>query len=137
MPWIIVTLALTLLIAAPTAVAEQTEMHPEVKKALEYRLRKNTCEPPKRRQSNVVSGQSRKMKKALEKYENCIIDYKKEIFEDFNQLKGSAQYGLTQDQADQILRKMAVIQKAIESKFGVPLSDEEVKERMKERAKRN
>ena len=121
----------------PALAAEQPEIHPEVQKALDYQLRQNTCEPPKRRQSSVNSNPGRKMKKALERYQKCVISYKQDILEDFNQLRGSAQYGLTQAQADQILGKMAVIQKAIESKYGVPMSDEEVKARMADRQKRD
>jgi len=131
----ITAVVLTGLLGWQSALAESQGMHPEVAKALAYQLPKNECQPPKRRKSNVSSGQLRKLERALTRYENCIKDYKADILEDYGQLKESANFGLTQPQADTILKKMGRIQLAIQSKYGLPMTDEQVGEMMRNRAK--
>jgi len=52
------------------------------------------------------------------RWEKCVDRYKKTLLEDLERLKGSAQYGLTQDQANQILEHMAMLQQVYLSDGG-------------------
>ncbi len=49
-------------------------------------------------------------KRAEKRWINCLREYRQGLLADFEELKNSAQYGLTKNQADLILGKMALIQ---------------------------
>ncbi len=122
---------LTLLLAFPTAA--ETAPHKEVVKALAWELPANECEKPKllAQSSNVKDEQgSREItdvdsytigryERREKRWKKCVDKYKKGLMKDFEKLQNSAQYGLTQDQANEILGKMALIQKIYMSPDGV------------------
>jgi hypothetical protein len=49
----------------------------------------------------------------------CVDNYKQDLFSDQETLKNSAQYGLTEQQANIILSKMKMIQTALLSPDGI------------------
>lgn len=116
------TLVLTSL--APIAVAA-AEIHPEVQAALAWTLPVMDCQQPKLRGRSAdiieTGANSATMRIGIDSYKidrykrkekrwlKCVSDYKQGLVKDFSRLKQSAQYGLTQAQADQILGKMALI----------------------------
>ena len=53
------------------------------------------------------------------RWETCVSSYKSELLKTFEVLKSSVQYGLTKQQAETILGKLAQIQAAIVSPEGV------------------
>ena len=54
-----------------------------------------------------------------ERWETCVSSYKSNLLEQFEVLKSSAQYGLTKQQAETILGKLAQIQAALVSPEGI------------------
>jgi hypothetical protein len=101
------------------------EMHPEVRAALDWTLPAMDCQQPKLRGKSadivetgannatmrigVDSYKIDRFKRKEKRWLKCVSDYKQGLVEDFARLKASAQYGLTQPQAEQILGKMALI----------------------------
>jgi hypothetical protein len=111
-----------LLVAAP-AFADEV-LHSKVQAALDYELPVNICKKPKliTVSSNVTDGEGSRAQTDTDSYtidryarkekrwKACVAEYKEALMGDFGELKSSAQYGLTQTQADIILAKMAFIQ---------------------------
>jgi hypothetical protein len=117
-----------------------------VQAALDYELRENTCSKPRifSDESTVmaptqdsgssnffegsntgevsdVDGYSRKRLQRKEKrWRKCVATYKADLLGDMQQLKDSASHGLTREQADSILKHMALIQKVYMTPEGVP-----------------
>jgi hypothetical protein len=104
------------------------EIHESVQAALDWQLPTNTCKQPKplagelqdiedsdgvSNRVGVDSYQLDRYERKQKRWEDCVIDYKEAILEDFEELKNSAQYGLTQLQAETILTKLAQIQAAV------------------------
>ena len=69
---------------------------------------------------NVDSYQIGRFERKQKRWRSCVSKYKSGLLEDFQELESSAQYGLTQLQADIILGKMALIQSALRSPNGFP-----------------
>jgi hypothetical protein len=68
-----------------------------------------------------VDGYSRKRLQRKEKrWRKCVATYKADLLGDMQQLKDSASHGLTREQADSILKHMALIQKVYMTPEGVP-----------------
>ena len=124
------------LVASPAVNAEG--LHPEVKFALQYEVPENTCKRPRGGEDlksvsaptqssgslNVFDGSNtgdvseidsytrKRIARKEKRWKQCVGDYKKGLLADMERLKSSAQYGLTQEQANTILANMARIQEA-------------------------
>jgi len=89
----IVLTASTTIAATISATAPHPEApHPEVTAALAWSLPENPCQQPELADRIDTQG----------------------LVTDFSRLKDSAQYGLTQQQGDEILAKLALIQASVE-----------------------
>ncbi|MCB1691698.1 MAG: hypothetical protein KDI19_02975 [Pseudomonadales bacterium] len=113
------------------AAAEQS-IHPKVQEALAWELPDNPCEPPDLkgaerdvleadgavRRFDVDTNKLTHYKLKTKRWRRCVMDYKQGLIDEFGKLKDSAQYGLTQEQANTILSKMATIQAVVESPTG-------------------
>ena len=121
------------------------ETHDAVQTALDYELPENTCSKPKvisneatvtappqdpsstaffegssTSEVSDVDGYTRKRQERKEtRWKKCVVEYKEGLLQDMEQLKGSAQHGLTQEQANTILESMALIQKVYMTPDGV------------------
>ena len=123
------------------------EIHEKVQAALDWELPPNHCQKPKDLQiegvlanggyiSHAPTGTTENSDRAptvfdldhyqIERYErrrkrwdNCVSDYKSSLLEDFEALKSSAQYGLSERQAKEILTKLAQIQAAVMAPDGI------------------
>ncbi len=122
------------------------ETHELVQSALDYELPENTCTKPRIVTSNKsVSGSPlsssgsfdifegegasevsdmdsytrRRLEKKAQRWRKCVAEYKEDLLNDMEELKSSAQYGLTQDQASTILGNMAGIQQVYMTEEGV------------------
>ena len=114
--------------------AEEQKVHQKVQAALDWELPQNDCEEPKIRgvgtgnineegvteTYDVDSYQIGRFERKQKRWRSCVSKYKSGLLEEFTELKNSAQYGLTQQQADIILGKMALIQSALRSPNGFP-----------------
>ena len=122
------------------------ETHELVQSALDYALPENTCTKPRIITSNTsVSGTPisaagsagffvgegasevsdmdsytrERLERKEKRWRKCVAEYKEELLNDMEELKSSAQYGLTQDQASTILGNMARIQQLYMTEEGV------------------
>jgi hypothetical protein len=114
------------------------ETHAEVQAALDYQLPENACgtkpksfessgeaigTPIQASSSSVIfegsgaeemsdiDGYTRKrLERKMTRWKNCTKEYKSGLLEDMEELKASAQHGLTQPQANIILANLANIQ---------------------------
>lgn len=126
-------LPLMLLACLPVFGTAAEMPHKEVRWALDWTAPVNACEKPKlvshsynvtdsegaRPVTDVDSYTIKRYERKEKRYEKCLEQYKKGLLKDFERLKGSAQYGLTQDQADTILAHMALLQRIYVSPDGV------------------
>ncbi|XOV88177.1 MAG: hypothetical protein ACFHX7_25000 [Pseudomonadota bacterium] len=112
------------------------EPHREVSAALNWQLPANHCEAPKlsgaerdvedptgsgaRYRYDVDSAKLARYQRQQKRWEKCIERYKAQLVKDFGKLKDSARHGLTQEQANSILAKMALIQAVVESPTATP-----------------
>jgi len=122
-----------LLVALPWYLVAET--HPAVQAALEYQLPANTCgeqvivlinestgpaqesgatsffEGSSTASVSDIDGYERKRLERKEKRRLlCVTDYKETLLAAFEALKNSAQHGISREQADIILKNMALIQ---------------------------
>ena len=111
----------------------ENDLHDNVIAALNWELPANPCSKPRliAQSSNVVDGEGARAITDVDSYtidryerkerrwEKCTGNYKKKLMSDFEELKDSARHGLTQDQANQILSKMALIQQVYMSPDGL------------------
>ena len=116
------------------------ETHPKVQAALDYQLPENTCgTKPKsfessgeaigkpiqdssstsvfegsgaEEMSDVDSYTRKRQERKMTRWKSCTKEYKSGLLEDMDELKASAQHGLTQPQANIILANLANIQQA-------------------------
>ena len=115
------------------------EVHKKVQAALDWTLPENKCRQPKppgrRKEVNDDQGGTRtewdadsyrvdRYERKERRWQSCVKRYKQKLSKDFETLKSSAQYGLTQPQADAILGKMKTIQSAILAPDGIPPAPE-------------
>ena len=114
------------------AETQKVETHKKVQAALDYDIPPNKCSKPKSLLQitavnndgatsvlDVDSYQLDRVKRKEKRWQSCLKKYKRALLEDFTELKDSAQYGLTQGQANTILGKMADIQSVIMSVDGI------------------
>ncbi len=119
--------------------AEQTT-HKKVQAALDWELPVNKCKKPRRPGANniaLVDGEGATRSYDIDSYElgryqrkekrwkKCVAKYKKKLLNEFEDLKSSAQYGMTKQQADIVLGKMARLQSVYMTPDGVPAAEEE------------
>ena len=138
MSWVLAALLTANLIQA------ESHLHKEVVAALGWELPTNECSKPRlmAQSSNVVDGKGareitdvdsytiERYNRKEKRWQKCLNKYKERLMKDFERLKGSAQHGLTQQQANQILTKMALIQQVYMSHDGLP--EETVTEKEKD-----
>ena len=104
------------------------EPHEEVQAALDWELPPTECKKPRligaepdifdniRETSirfDVDHYQLDAYKRAEKRWVKCVLKYRQRLMADFEELKNSAQYGLTKGQAELILGKMALIQSVL------------------------
>lgn len=101
-------------------------IHKKVQAALAWRLPVNPCEKPRelimastadpsqggKAQTDIDTYTMKRYERKEKRWKKCVKKYQKTLMDDFEELKNSAQYGLTQPQADTILKKMAKLQDA-------------------------
>ncbi len=120
--------------------AEDTAMktHKKVQAALDWQLPVNICKVPKppgkrkrvtddqntREEWDVDSYTLGRYQRKENRWKKCVENYKSGLLKEFDTLKNSAEFGLTQQQADIILGKMAQIQEVITSPEGALLFTE-------------
>lgn len=138
-------LFLAQLVSLSTSVSAET--HTKVQAALNWQLPVNPCSKPKplvnHQQVVTESGtyfqaplsstsrsatkvaisdidhyQLDRYKRKNKRWENCVKTYKSELLEEFAILMDSARYGMTKQQAEAILSKLANIQAVIVSPEG-------------------
>ena len=123
-----------LIMAAGSTFAEGQSVHSKVSEALAWELPENSCGQPKirgvgtgiidnegtTRRYDVDTYQIERFERQQKRWKACVSKYKGGLMEDFETLKNSAQYGITQEQANTILGKMALIQSAMTSPDGIP-----------------
>ena len=123
-----------LLLIWPQDSSAEQPLHPDIAAALDWSLPENECVQPKMvaRSSNIVDGDGsreitdvdnytiRRYEKKQKRWQKCVNRYKKSLMEDFTKLKDSAQHGLTQDQANAILAKLALIQSVYLTEDALP-----------------
>ena len=129
------------------------ETHKKVQAALDYQVAENTCKKPLRFASSAsvssAPGQSsgsadffteggaaessdmdsytiNRLEKKEKKWRKCVDKYKAGLLEDMIELKNSAQYGLSQDQANIIAGKMLTIQTVYMTPDGVLDTENEI-----------
>ena len=126
--------SIILLLLCSPVLAAQDATHKEVKWALEWTLPGNNCERPRivshsynvkdsegdRPVTDVDSYTIKRYERKEVRWQKCVDKYKKGLLKDFERLKNSAQYGLTQEQADIILSNMALLQAVYISEEGLP-----------------
>jgi hypothetical protein len=126
---------LLLLMTANNARAEAApKVHKKVQQALDWELPENKCTfpkaPGKKKQVTDDMGSTHtewdvdtytleRYQRKENRWKKCVARYKKSLSKDFETLKASAQYGLTQPQADKILGHMKLIQQVMMSESGV------------------
>ena len=119
------------------------EVHEKVRAALDWELPVNECQKPILKGVSATSmvtstipgytdGNSKtnsvdvdrytldRHERKMRRWNKCVLEYKAVLTKDFEELKNSAQYGLTQEQANNILGKMKHIQLAQVSPNGLP-----------------
>ena len=107
----------------------QPDIHEEVQAALDWQLPVHRCKKPElrgavsdivdgagvRRRYDVDTYQLERYERQQKRWRSCIKEYKQALLSDFEDLNNSAQYGLSRQQANIILGKMALIQSVLES----------------------
>ena len=97
------------------------DVHPEVQAALDWTLPSHDCVPPKIKASHdSSSGTERKYNKAKKKFEKCYDGYKADLIEQQQSMMAVAKHGLSQEQADIIMRNMKLIQSIVTSGYIQP-----------------
>lgn len=130
---ILLTILLLLMAAHPARGEDTPKVHKKVQQALDWELPKNKCvmpkAPGKKKQVNDDMGSSHtewdvdtytleRYQRKENRWKKCVERYKSNLAKEFETLKNSAQYGLTQPQADTILSHMKLIQQVMMSETG-------------------
>ena len=126
-----VGLLCTALLAAPVTLIS-AETHEKVQEALNWELPVNECKKPRlvgagldivdgigTRSTDISSHKMRRYNRKVKRWQRCVSKYREALMKDFEELKNCAQYGLTQQQAETILGKLALIQAVVISPEGV------------------
>ena len=120
--------------AAYSQEADIPAVHKKVQEALDWQLPENPCKQPKapgkskeirdeqgvtRTEWDVDSYTLARYERKEKRWKKCVDNYKRDLAKEQETLKSSAQYGLTQQQANIILGKMKMIQTVLMSPEGV------------------
>ena len=126
---------LLLIVAYPARSEDAPKVHKKVQQALSWQLPENKCvfpkAPGKRKQVTDDMGSThtewdvdtytlQRYQRKENRWKKCVERYKTSLGKEFETLKASAQYGLTQPQADKILGNMKLIQQVMMSESGLP-----------------
>ena len=109
------------------------EVDKKVQGALDWALPVNACEEPllPGKATDIIDAngnitrfdmdtyQLERFQRKQKRWQNCVQKHKKGLMRDFETLENSAQYGLTQGQANDILGKMKLIQTVLLSPNGI------------------
>ena len=133
-----------LILVMPNLVNAKT--HKKVQAAIDYTVPENTCKKPTKFASTKTTGTApaqsssgtdvfsgggtvdnsdtdsytiRRLEKKEKKWRKCVDKYKAGLLKDMDTLKASAQYGLTQAQADKIIANMRGLQDVYMTPDGV------------------
>lgn len=101
-------LALSLM-ALATATQADAPVHPDVQRALDYRLPEDPCVAPAPRRTNQNPGQAEHFERQQKSYLRCIEDHQKKLFSDFQFMQASVQHGVTMPQAATIKDHLELI----------------------------
>ena len=86
--------------ATPTATASTAVVaHPDVQRALDYKLPESTCAAPVVRRRNQNPGQAEAYDRKLKFYFKCVEDYQKGLYDDFKFMQTSVSHGVSMAQA--------------------------------------
>ena len=109
--------------AAPTAAA----IHPDVQRALDYKLPQADCARPQVSRGNNDATAVERFQRSMKRYTACLQAYNETLFNDLTFLHGSVAHGATQAQADQIGARVLAVGLAINmlKSGGVALSAEQ------------
>jgi hypothetical protein len=137
-------LIVLLILVMPNLVNAKT--HKKVQAAMDYTVPENTCKKPTKFASTKTTGTApaqsssgtdvfsgggtvdnsdtdsytiRRLEKKEKKWRKCVDKYKAGLLKDMDTLKASAQYGLTQAQADKIIANMRGLQDVYMTPDGV------------------
>lgn len=113
--------------------ATLAEAHNKVQQALNWEMPTLECEKPvlrgagmaivdasgTRKQVDTDSYKLGRHERKMNRWNTCVKKYKEVLNVDFETLKSSAQYGLSKNQANTIMGKMALIQSALVSPEGI------------------
>ena len=127
------------LVLVVPAVSLTAETHHKVQAALEYAIPFNSCKKPRTlakiaviidsdgeggvSRSDVDSYTMDRLQRKQKRWQSCVKNYKQELLKDLAELRNCAEYGLTREQADIVLGKMADIQSVVMSANGVKPAD--------------
>lgn len=133
-----IRLVCVLVLVVP-AVSLTAETHHKVQAALEYSIPFNSCKKPRTlaktvsiidsdgeggvSRSDVDSYTMDRLQRKQKRWQSCVKNYKQELLKDLAELRNCAEYGLTREQADIVLGKMADIQSVVMSANGVKPAD--------------
>ncbi len=131
---ILLTFLLVLMTANYAHAEAAPKVHKKVQQALDWELPENTCAfpkaPGKKKQVTDDMGSTHtewdvdtytleRYQRKENRWKKCVERYKSNLAKEFETLKASAQYGLTQPQADRILGNMKLIQQVMMSESGL------------------
>ncbi|MFK7915858.1 MAG: hypothetical protein AB8B93_18235 [Pseudomonadales bacterium] len=121
--------------ASSASAADAPQTHPKVVEALEWSLPANSCKQPRSvgtvtkvnnegadsgARADIDSHTLARYERKKKRWLKCVDKYKDGLRGDFETLRGSAQHGLTQDQANAIMSKMKLIQAVMMTEEGLP-----------------
>ncbi|XOV84676.1 MAG: hypothetical protein ACFHXK_06055 [bacterium] len=130
---ILFTVFFSVMAAQSVHAADSPKVHKKVQQALDWELPQNKCvfpkAPGKRKQVTDDMGSThtewdvdtytlKRYQRKENRWKKCVERYKTSLGKEFETLKASAQYGLTQPQAETILAKMKLIQQVMMSESG-------------------
>ena len=116
------------LVLGANAAYGEGDVHPEVQKALDWQMPSHDCgEQPFLRNVNNTTNQAeetvtsdidhytrKRHERKLKRWTKCYESYRSELVEDFGWLRDSAQFGMTQEQAQVVLGHMKSIQNTLQ-----------------------
>ena len=85
--------------AAPATATSTAAVHPDVQRALSYKLPEMDCAAPVVRQKNQNPGQAEAYERKMHFYIRCVEDYQRVLFVDFKFMQTSVSHGVTMAQA--------------------------------------
>ncbi len=103
-----VTFAAALLLLHPLQTAADSTGR-DLNWSLGYELPDNKCKSPKVRKTNQLANQSEKMRRKINRYNNCVRKYQTGLFEDAKRIQDSVAVGVSPEQAEVLKTKLLAI----------------------------